>query len=509
MTSAGAGIPDADRPEEVPAADLAVVDVAVIGGGIAGLVAAWELARAGRRPVVLEASPTLGGCVGEHQVAGIDLDSGAESFAAARPAVLELAQDLGLAGSVVAPAALGSWAWVDGRAIPLPAAGLLGVPVNPLDPGVRRALGPWGSARAALDRLLPAAHGAGDPAASLPFGALVRARMGDRVVSRLVEPVVGGVHSADPDDLDVDVVAPGLRAALAETGSLATAVARLRAPLGPAGAAVRGLEGGVHLLVDALRDQLRDLGVPILTGSPVSDLALVPGDGRGPDPNPWRLTVRTPPAAVARGTAAVQHLRAGAVVVAVPAPQAAALLAGALGPAIEALLDTPDTTDVVLATLVLDEPLLDGAPRGTGILVARRSGEVTAKALTHATAKWPWLATAAGPGRHVLRLSYGRGGDERPLPGDAAHDPDALRLLATADAATLLGVALDPARVVGFAKVAWSSALPRPGTGHAKRVAALRAAVAEQPGLAVCGSWIAGNGLAAVVADARRTAGSL
>jgi oxygen-dependent protoporphyrinogen oxidase len=505
MTDPGAGL-DAVM-------DLAVVDVAVIGGGIAGLVAAWELARAGRRPVVLEASPTLGGCVGEHDVAGLALDSGAESFAAARPAVLDLARDLGLQDRIVAPAPLGAWAWVEGRAVPLPSAGLLGVPVNALDAGVRRALGPWASARAALDRLLPAGYGAGEPGASVSFGSLVRARMGDRVVSRLVEPVVGGVHSADPDDLDVDVVAPGLRAALAETGSLGAAVARLRAPLGPAGAAVRGLEGGVHLLIDALREALRELGVPILTGSAISDLRLVTGDPRSgeaaPEANPWRLTTRTPPAAVARGSAAVQHLRATSVVIAVTAPEAAALLTSALGDAVEGLLDAPDTTDVVLATLVLDEPLLDAAPRGTGILVARRSTEVTAKALTHATAKWPWLATAAGPGRHVLRLSYGRGGDERPLPEDAAQDVDALRRLATADAATLLGVALDPARVIGFAQVAWSSALPRPGTGHAKRVVALRAAVAAQPGLAVCGAWIAGNGLAAVVADARRTAGSI
>lgn len=499
----------AAQPHSDAAADLAVVDVAVIGGGIAGLVVAWELARAGRRPVVLEASQGLGGCVGEHEVAGLTLDSGAESFAAARPAVLELARDLGLEDRIVAPAALGAWAWVEGRAVPLPTAGLLGVPVNALDAGVRRALGPWGSARAALDRLLPASYGAGEPGASVSFGSLVRARMGDRVVSTLVEPVVGGVHSADPDDLDVDVVAPGLRAALAETGSLGAAVAKLRAPLGPAGAAVRGLDGGMHLLIDALRDALRELGVPILTGSAISDLHLVPSTEDGPDTNPWRLTTRTPPAAVARGAAAVSHLRATSVVVAVPAPEAAALLGGALGAAVDGLLDAPDTTDVVLATLVLDEPLLDAAPRGTGILVARRSTEVTAKALTHATAKWPWLAAVAGPGRHVLRLSYGRGGDERPLPDSVADDPAALRTLAIADAATLLGVALDPARVTGFARVAWTSALPRPGTGHAKRVSALRAAVAAQPGLAVCGAWIAGNGLAAVVADARRTAGSL
>ncbi|MDR1998379.1 MAG: FAD-dependent oxidoreductase, partial [Frankiaceae bacterium] len=237
-------------------------DALVIGGGFAGLVAAWELERRGRRALVLEAGDVLGGCVGTRTIGGLALDSGAESFAIARPSVLALAADLGLAGQVVAPAELGSWAWLGGRAVPLPPAGLLGVPVHPLSAPVRRALGPLGSARAALDRLLPASVGAAaGPAGrggAATFGGIVRARMGGRVVERLVEPVVGGVHSASPDELDADVVAPGLRAALAETGSLAKAVATLRAPLGPAGAAVRGIDGGIYQLITALSTQLGD-----------------------------------------------------------------------------------------------------------------------------------------------------------------------------------------------------------------------------------------------------------
>ena len=162
------------------------------------------------------------------------------------------------------------------------------------------------------------------------------------------------------------------------------------------------------------------------------------------------------------------------------------------------MLSTP-ITPVRICTLVVDDHRLDAAPRGTGVLVAAQATGVTAKALTHATAKWPWLAELAGPGRHVLRLSYGRG-DPAGLP-----DPGALPAIALADAAELLGVPLTPASVVDAAVVEWSSALPAPRPGHAAAVRGLREALAAA-GLAVVGAAVAGSGLAGVVADARAQA---
>ena len=153
------------------------------------------------------------------------------------------------------------------------------------------------------------------------------------------------------------------------------------------------------------------------------------------------------------------------------------------------------------------------------MLVAPGVHRVRAKALTHATAKWAWLARAAGPGRHVVRLSYGVAGSpavgsyatpEGTEPADPrALGDDALTALALRDASTLLGVALSPAQVVASARVAWSQALPRPSASHSTMVARVRLAVAGVPGLAVCGAWVAGNGLASVVPDARRAAEDL
>ena len=176
---------------------------------------------------MLEAAEAWGGCVGRHDVAGLTLDSGAESFATRSAAVADLAAELGLGGKH--------------RCAPSPAARGCSCPTAPANfprpvcwasrrtRGTRRcaARSAWAVPCAPrLDKLLPASVGTTAEVTSV--SALVRTRMGRRVLERLVEPVVGGVHSADPGLLDVDMVAPGLRAGIRQHGSLAAAVAAQR-----------------------------------------------------------------------------------------------------------------------------------------------------------------------------------------------------------------------------------------------------------------------------------------
>lgn len=456
-------------------------DAVVVGGGVAGLVAARELALAGLRPLVLEAWRSPGGVVGRHEVDGLRLDAGAESFATRGGVVAALADELGLGDRVVVPEPHGAWVRLPGGAGPLPRTGLLGMPADPWAPDVRRTIGTLGALRAAVDRVLPARVGTADGAT---LGAMVRARYGSRVLDRLVRPVVAGVHAAEPDDVAADAVAPGLRAAVRREGSLGRAVRAQRA-LVPAGSAVAGFRGGLHVLVDALVLDVEAHGGTVRTGSTTRAVARTP-DG-------FRLTVET-----AAGT---HELDARRLVVATP--RAVDLLAG-VAPALSGLQTDPGA-DIVLVTLVLDAPELDGAPRGTGVLVARGVTGVRAKALTHATAKWGWLAEAAGLGRHVVRLSYGRAGEDAPLPADDA----ALADLALRDAAAVLGVPLRAAQVRATARVRWRQGLPVPSAAHRRTVQQVRAAVGEVPGLAVVGAWVAGNGLASVVPDARATAAAL
>ncbi|MFC3299880.1 protoporphyrinogen oxidase [Arthrobacter agilis] len=467
--------------------------VVVIGGGMAGLVAARTLLARGMNVMVLEKSERFGGTVDGRSLGGFRLDSGAESFSTRSATVPTLAAELGLAERIVAPDATGAWVQLPGKSLsasaqPLPNSGVLGIPADPSDPAITAVIGRAGSLRAALDRVLPVGSLATRSGVSL--GELVRTRMGEEVLTRLVAPVAGGVFSANPDDLDVDSVAPGLRSTMGRVGSLGAAAGALRAAA-PAGAAVGGLAGGMAQLRDALVERLRADGADLRTREQVS---VVTRAGAG-----WSVTTEH--------SGLTRRIGADAVVVATEGRSAVDLLAPAL-PSLAG--ERPDPVPgVALVTLIVDVPELDARPRGTGVLVARGVEGVAAKALTHSTAKWAWLRDQAGPGSHVLRLSFGRVGDSPADVGLGSPD-DVLYRHALADASTLLDVAIGEADVLDWDVVRWAGALPHASVGHRERVARIRSIVAAaSDSLAVTGGWLAGTGLVAVIDDARARATAL
>ncbi|MGO4783692.1 protoporphyrinogen/coproporphyrinogen oxidase [Cryobacterium sp. W22_MBD10_FK3] len=492
-------------------------DVLVIGGGVAGLVAARECAHLGLSVVVLEAAATVGGAVAGHEVAGLPLDAGAESFAVRGNTVAAFIANLGLTEEIVAPDPAGAWLHLPPHrpggapmSVPLPKAGVLGIPGSPLAEDVRRAIGWSGALRAYADRLIPVLKIGRENS----LGALVGKRMGPKVLERLVNPVAGGVYATAADDLEVDVVAPGLNRALTTAGSLSGAVTAMRIAA-PAGSAVRGLNGGMHRLVDALVTDLGLYDVEIRTNtaaagfSPV-DVRATADDGTETTTRTWAVQLAPAPDADApadrdgaAGTAPADEprtLEARHIILAVPAAAALGLLAP-LGTEFASLaaLDWPVPAAVELATLVLDAPALDAHPRGTGALVAEGTPGVTAKAITHVTAKWAWLDALTPPGRHVIRLSYGRAG--APVPTLGLSD-DELQALALRDAAAILGVDLAAAHVAGFARTLWRDSLSPATIGAPERIRRVRDVVDNTPGLDVTGGWLAGTGLASVIPDA-------
>jgi oxygen-dependent protoporphyrinogen oxidase len=527
VTTSGGPTPDGDAAEPC--------DVVVVGGGVAGLVTARQLAHLGLAVTVVEERAALGGFVASHELAGVELDSGAESFATRKGTVAALVTELGLGDEIVTPATAGAWvAWPGGTA-PLPASGVLGIPGVPLADDVRRIIGWSGSLRAYLDRVMPLVRVR--PESDL--GDIVRRRMGRKVLDRLVTPVVAGVHSADPSVVDVRTVAPTLTASMTKQGSLSGAVMALREQA-PAGSQVQGIVGGVHRLIDALEADSRFYGVRILTGTRVLGLerhsaASGAGAGAGPDAGWARTSTNVPPSEAysvsiapsigevrgeaARGDAGNRSssggdggevLRARAVVVATGFRAGLELLAqagvpqaaesgGATG--VPGAMDWPEPASVTLATLVVDEAQLDTHPRGSGVLVAEGTFGVSAKALTHASAKWAWLAERLPAHQHVLRLSYGARGKQ--------PAPQVDRALALADASALLGVPLAETQLVDFAVTEWNDSLAFATVGHTVRVTQALAAVAEVPGLDVVGAWVSGTGLAATVEHARTTASGL
>ena len=517
MTSKPASAESAE-PADL-AARAAEKHVVVIGGGIGGLIAARECAKVGMRVTVLEEAEALGGAIRRLELDGVVVDAGAESYATRGGHVRALVEELGLGDRIVLPQAGGAWlAGIPGvGAAPVPVGGILGIPANPFQEDVRRVIGWSGVWRAYLDRVRPPltiGH-------QLSLGKLVTSRMGAKVRDRLVAPVTTGVYSASPEDVDIDVAAPGLNAALTRVGSLSGAVQALRdeaagraqeatAAKAP-GSAVEGISGGMSVLVDALADDLTGLGAEVRTGSRVRRIRKTAAT--------WSVEVEVAAEAVEApsdedATVAVLHVEelavaeplaeelvADAVVVATSESVARMLLATAVPALISA--ETASSPEVEIVTLLLDAPELDAAPRGTGVLTV--PGSHTAKALTHSTAKWAWVREAAGS-RHVVRVSFGAQGEPA---ATAALSDAAAADLARSEAAAMLGVALAPASVLASHRGRFVQSQPASIIGSGERRAAAREAVQAVPGIAAVGAWLAGTGLAQVIPDARDEADRL
>ena len=455
----------------------------VVGGGVSGLLAARELAAAGVRVTLLEQKDHLGGAVGAHEVGGLLLDSGAESYATRSPIVSELVKELGLGEHIVTPNPHGSWLYLPFGARKTPNTGIMGIPGNLDDKTLLGVLGRAGLRRAKLDKALPASVGA----KAKTLGELVRARMGNKVLKNLVAPVVSGVYSAHPDQLDADATIPGLREGLKKYKSLAAAAAALRSQA-PAGSQVASLSGGLNQLSEKLVEDLYTKCARIIAGFDVIaiDRDSVTGE--------WFVIQRHTADGEIQAT-----LRADYLVLATDGPTTARLLGSHIKTSLPTLEPGPE---VALVTLVVEQPALNAHPRGTGMLVSEEVTNVRAKALTHVSAKWPWVAEAVGKDKHVVRLSYGRGGENASI-SDVALADEQLITLALHDAAKLLDVPITAHELLDADVVRWSNVLPRTAPGHRDKVKTFRELTAQLETVCVVGTWAAGSGLVSTVRDTR------
>ena len=450
-------------------------EVVVVGGGIAGLAAAHRLvgahgpadrtAGAGPQITLLEAEDRLGGKIRTEVFAGRPLDVGAEALLARVPAGLELCHALGLEHDLVAPASDQPYVWTD-RLRPLPPRLMAGVPDGSQAVIGSGILSPAGLARAGLDLIVPARP----PAEDVSIGSLVRRRLGDQVLERLIDPLLGGIHAGNCDELSVRATAPQLEAALKARRSL---VRGLRALSGgslpaPAGPTFLTLSGGLEEVVRTLRERLS--AVELRTGARLQSLDVLPGGGA-------RLTL-----------AGGEILSADHVILAVPAFAAAAVLGEACPAAAAELEQIPYAS---VATIGLSYPVeaFDRPLAGSGFLVTRDRGR-TITACTWSSAKWPHLAGDTV----LLKCSAGHAGDRTALDLDDEQLIGAVR----ADLARAMSLRAEPLeqRVFRFER-----ALPQYAVGHLERIARIDAALGELPRVSLCGAAYRGVGVAACIRD--------
>jgi protoporphyrinogen/coproporphyrinogen III oxidase len=455
--------------------------VAVIGGGIAGLAAAVGLKDAGLAVTVLEGSPRLGGKLAVSDVAGVEVDAGAEALLARRPEGTGLIAAAGLAGELVLPGPTTAGIWTRGAIKPLPRRQFMGVPADLDELEATGILSPDGMQRARTDLISPATPADGDESVASRVGG----RLGMELVDRLVEPLLGGVYAGRCADLSFEATLTPLALAARGHASLVEAAASLLPPVPQqANGASRPapvfttLAGGLGSLPPALASLS---GATIRTGAMVREMARA-ADG-------WRLTV---------GSAhAPTTLRADAVILAVPATPASRLLAqvsGAGAAAAAAALAEIRYASIGIVTLAYPDSAFGEPPSGSGFLVPAIDGHVV-KAVTFSTVKWPHLH-ALGEGMQIVRCSVGRFGEEAVL----QRDDGELAALAAADLALATGVRGQPADV---RVTRWGGGLPQYSVGHLDRVARIRSCISGLPGLAVCGAAYDGVGIPACIASAQ------
>jgi protoporphyrinogen/coproporphyrinogen III oxidase len=453
--------------------------VAVIGGGISGLAAAFLLRDRGLEVTVLEGAPRLGGKLAVSDVAGTPVDAGAEALLARRPEGTDLISAVGLADELVLPGTTSAGIWTRGRIRALPRRQFMGVPADLDELAATGILSADGLARARLDLELPAADVEGD----VSVAARVGGRFGAELVDRLVEPLLGGVYAGSCSDLSFRATLPGLAQAAGGRASLAEAAATLLPPAHPAAngrpappPVFTTLAAGLGSLPPVLAARS---GARVRTNAMVRELART-ADG-------WRLTV---------GSAhAPEAISADAVIIAAPARPASRLIAQVDGGSAAATaLAEIKYASMAIVTLAYPAAAFPRPPGGSGFLVPAVDGRAV-KAVTFSTVKWPHLERS-GPGLHIVRCSVGRIGEEAVLQRDDAE----LAALAAADLTAATGVRGTPADV---RVTRWGGGLPQYSVGHLDRIARVRAGVAGLPGLAVCGAAFDGVGIPACIASAR------
>jgi oxygen-dependent protoporphyrinogen oxidase len=470
--------------------------VAVVGAGIAGLAAAWELitgpGEAGRPPNVhvFDSAGLVGGKLRSAHFAGRTVDVAADAFLARRPEATELCQELGLTGRLVPVGAAGASIWARGRLRAMPPGLNLGVPTRWWPLARSGILSAGESARVARDLVAPRPRPPTD-AGDRSVGDIVSRRLGRPVVERLVDPLVGGINAGGVDHLSAAATFPLLMATSRQPGSL---IRHLRQAATPpqvstptaAGPVFWSLPDSTAGLARSLTDELVRRGVSIHLRTPVEAI----GSGSPTGTGRWRLEF---------GASGPPPLPVDGVVLAVPAPDTAGLLAPHAPDAAD-LLRTIAYASVAVVTLSIPSEAVGGPLVGTGALVPRTSVFDGRPALitgcTYLGRKWPHLGR---PGDELIRVSVGRFGDTRHMD----LDDEALTAVAVSELGHLIGLRTGPREAM---VTRWDSSFPQYDVGHLVKVEAIDRAVATLHGLALAGAAYRGVGIPACIGSGRAAA---
>ncbi len=440
--------------------------VVVVGGGITGLVAAYELTKLGIDTTLLEASDRLGGKLITTDFAGMRVDEAADAFLARVPWGIELAEELGLRDDLVSPAAKSAYIFSYGKLRPIPQPMVLGVPLDFDTLANSGVLSPEGVARARLDAERTENLVVGDES----IGSIVRRRLGDEVLERLVDPLLGGINAGDCDNLSMDASASQLAHAARQDPSFVNELQYLRKrnPPNPDAPVFYAHPDGMGRFIDELVDRL---GEVIITDTAVTALESAEGS--------WRLLTSS------------GVFDADAVIFATPARITAPLVAEQCKVAASEL-QSITYSSVALVTLAYDPAAIDHPLDGSGFLVPKPEQQVIT-ACSWASTKWQHLAAS---GQAILRVSVGHINNDRAV---FLSDDDLLAEV-LADLERIMGITATPTET----RISrWIESFAQYTPGHLSRVATIDdALVDDAPGIFVAGASYRGVGIPACIDQA-------
>ena len=438
---------------------------AIIGGGITGLAAAWELAKAGQPAVLIEKDSALGGVIRTDHVQGCVIEAGPDSFLAAKPAALELINEMGLADQVIGSNDHLRVTYIvkGGRLIPMPDGLMMMIPTKLLPVALSPLLG-WGTKfKMGLEYFAKS----NPDAPERSVAQLVREHYGQEAVDYLAEPLLSGVYGGDPETLSANAVLGQFIDLEKKYGSLTKGTLALRAQRkGPGGSLFKTHKGGLGQLIDALSQHLE--GKVERRTATAQSLAKIPAGYR---------------------IAFADHstLDVAKVLLAAPAGPTSQIVAN-LDPELAGLLGSIPYNSSMTIALGYDRKTLGHPLNGFGFLVPK----VERRKLVACT----WVGTKFNhrvpADKAILRCFLG-----------GAHideADDSLVASVKAELADLMGVTAEPA----FISIQrWRNAMAQYTLGHQQRVKTIRQLAARHPGLALAGNAYEGIGIPDCIRGAR------
>lgn len=445
--------------------------VVIIGGGISGLATAYFLSQHGLRPTLIEKSPRLGGLIQTNSEMGCLLEAGADSYLAAKPAVTELAGNLGHLGSEI----IGSndarrriFVVRHGKLVPFPQ-GMVMIAPSEWQPALRS---PLFSPATKLRFLAETLSSPRTRSADISIAEFVQDHFGKEVLDYVAEPLLAGVYGGDSSALSVNSALPRFLNYERTYGSLIKGVRQERASNPSGGSLFLSFQNGMQSLTDALSEAIR-----VSTDIVHAEVRSISHQG-----NRWKIIL-------ADGSSA----DADHVVLACPTYAAATLIEYS-APALAAELAPITYSSAILATFVYARSDLDSLD-GFGFLVPRPERHTIAAA-TFIANKFP---SRIAP--HLAAIRAFLVGTQATELLDA--DPRTITELVRQDLHRLLGISSSPL----FTSVKfWPRSMPQYLVGHEQRINRIFTALAQSSGLHLAGNAYDGVGIPDCVRRAKETA---